>query len=62
MTTAEYEVIRSWIRYWEKVLLDKPKELVLGKGYRQARFSRISDPLGASKAGKGLEVVRNVVG
>ena len=30
---ASYKVIRNWIRYWEKDLLDKPKEFVLGSEY-----------------------------
>ena len=33
MTTAEYGVIRRWIKYWEKELLKEPKELVLGSEY-----------------------------
>jgi hypothetical protein len=58
VTTADYGVIQSWIRYWEKDLLSKPKELVLGSEYLVNILPQIIEPLAnwqANNAGQKLQ-------
>jgi hypothetical protein len=45
VATANYDVVWTWILYWEKDLLDKPKDLVLGSEYLLNILPQAIEPL-----------------